>query len=122
MKPKIALCLPGGGITGAMYQIGALAALADVVQGFQANDLSLYVGTSSGASVAAACYLGQVLVGASLVWTGLEAVPEVAHVALASVIWPSTGGPANWTSGSANSAAWRASSWASVGSGTSAKW
>lgn len=54
MKPKIALCLPGGGITGAMYQIGALAALEDVVQGFQANDLSLYVGTSSGASVAAA--------------------------------------------------------------------
>lgn len=54
MKPKIALCLPGGGVTGAMYQIGALAALEDVVQGFQANDLGLYVGTSSGASVAAA--------------------------------------------------------------------
>ena len=54
MKPKIALCLPGGGVTGAMYQIGALAALEDVVEGFQANDLSLYVGTSSGASVASA--------------------------------------------------------------------
>jgi NTE family protein len=54
MTPKIALCLPGGGVTGAMYQIGALAALEDVVDGFQVNDLSLYVGTSSGASVAAA--------------------------------------------------------------------
>ncbi|HVU04726.1 MAG TPA: patatin-like phospholipase family protein [Polyangiaceae bacterium] len=51
---KIALCLPGGGVTGAMYQIGALAALEDTVLGFDANALELYVGTSSGASVAAA--------------------------------------------------------------------
>ncbi len=54
MRPKIALCLPGGGVTGAMYQIGALAALEDSVEGFDANDLSLYVGSSSGASVASA--------------------------------------------------------------------
>jgi NTE family protein len=54
VKPKIALCLPGGGVTGAMYQIGALAALEDVVSEFDANGLDLYVGTSSGASVAAA--------------------------------------------------------------------
>jgi len=51
--PKTALCLPGGGLTGALYQIGALAALADGLrpghQGF-----SLYLGHSSGASVAAA--------------------------------------------------------------------
>jgi predicted acylesterase/phospholipase RssA len=54
VKPKIALCLTGGGLTGAMYQIGALAALEDVVAGFDATALDLYVGTSSGASVAAA--------------------------------------------------------------------
>ncbi len=54
MKPKIALCLPGGGVTGAMYQIGALAALEDVVDGFEANNVELCVGTSSGASVASA--------------------------------------------------------------------
>lgn len=54
MKPKIAVCLPGGGVTGAMYQIGALAALEDAVQGFDATACDLYVGTSSGASVAAA--------------------------------------------------------------------
>jgi NTE family protein len=53
MKPKIALCLPGGGVTGAMYQIGVLAALEDLVSGFEATALDLYVGTSSGASVAA---------------------------------------------------------------------
>jgi len=52
MKPKIALCLPGGGVTGAMYQIGALAALEDLVAGFDATGLDVYVGTSSGASVA----------------------------------------------------------------------
>ncbi len=53
MKPRIALCLPGGGATGAMYQIGALAALEDSVEGLQAHDFDVYVGTSSGASVAA---------------------------------------------------------------------
>jgi predicted acylesterase/phospholipase RssA len=36
-----------------MFQIGALAALEDVVSGFDVNALDLYVGTSSGASVAA---------------------------------------------------------------------
>jgi NTE family protein len=52
--PRIALCLGGGGVTGAMYQIGVLAALEDAVEGLQANDFDLYVGASSGASVAAA--------------------------------------------------------------------
>jgi NTE family protein len=51
---KIALCLGGGGVTGAMYQIGALAALEDSVEGLQADGFDLYVGSSSGASVAAA--------------------------------------------------------------------
>ncbi len=53
-RPRVALCLPGGGATGAMYQIGALAALEDAVEGLEVHDLDLYVGTSSGASVAAA--------------------------------------------------------------------
>ncbi len=50
---RVALCLPGGGATGAMYQIGALAALEDALEGFDANALDAYVGASSGASVAA---------------------------------------------------------------------
>ena len=29
---RIALCLPGGGATGAMFQIGALAALEDALR------------------------------------------------------------------------------------------
>ncbi len=36
-----------------MFQIGALAALEDAIEGFCAHELDLYVGTSSGASVAA---------------------------------------------------------------------
>ncbi len=52
--PRVAICLPGGGITGAMYQIGALAALEHAVEGMQADRFDLYFGSSSGASVAAA--------------------------------------------------------------------
>lgn len=57
-KPKIALCLPGGGATGAMYQIGVLAALEDTVEGLCAEGFDLYVGTSSGATVAASLAAG----------------------------------------------------------------
>ncbi len=45
---RTALCLCGGGITGGMYEIGALAALDD----FGINDFDVYVGTSAGAFVA----------------------------------------------------------------------
>ena len=51
---KIALCLGGGGATGAMYQIGVLAALEDAVEGLTADGFDVYVAASSGASVAAA--------------------------------------------------------------------
>lgn len=51
---KVGLCLPGGGVTGAMYQIGALSALEDAVESLEAKGFDLYVGTSSGATVAAA--------------------------------------------------------------------
>ena len=51
---KVALCLPGGGVTGGMYQIGALSALEDALEGLEANQFDLYVGTSSGATVATA--------------------------------------------------------------------
>jgi predicted acylesterase/phospholipase RssA len=51
---KIALCLPGGGVTGGMYQIGALSALEDALEGLSGRGYDLYIGTSSGATVAAA--------------------------------------------------------------------
>lgn len=46
------LCLGGGGITGAMYEIGCLAALEEFFEGFAASDFDVFVGTSSGATVA----------------------------------------------------------------------
>lgn len=56
---RIALCLPGGGATGAMFQIGALAALEDALDGLADRGFDLYVGTNSGASVAAVLAAGQ---------------------------------------------------------------
>jgi NTE family protein len=53
-QPRVALCLPGGGAPGAMYQIGALAALEDGVRGLGAQGFDLYLGHGTGASVAAA--------------------------------------------------------------------
>ena len=53
-ETKIALCLPGGGATSAMFQIGALAAFEDSVEGLEVNGFDSYIGSSSGASVAAA--------------------------------------------------------------------
>jgi predicted acylesterase/phospholipase RssA len=54
VSAKIALCLPGGGASGAIFQIGALAALEDTLEGADAGGFALYVGSSGGASVAAA--------------------------------------------------------------------
>jgi NTE family protein len=54
VKAKVAVCLPGGGAAGAMFQIGALAALEDALDGLEVSSFDLYVGSSGGASVAAA--------------------------------------------------------------------
>jgi predicted acylesterase/phospholipase RssA len=53
-RPSCALSLPGGGLTGALYQVGALAALEDGVLAGEGQRYSAYIGSSSGASVAAA--------------------------------------------------------------------
>ena len=49
----LSLCLTGGGITGAMYEVGVLAALEDTFEGFQACDFETFVAAGSGAVVAA---------------------------------------------------------------------
>ena len=49
---KAAVCLGGGGITGAMYEVGVLAALEDHFEDFQASDFGVILGGSSGACVA----------------------------------------------------------------------
>ena len=51
---RMGLCLCGGGITGAMYEVGCLAALEEAFEGFQSCDFDVFVGSSSGSTVAAA--------------------------------------------------------------------
>ena len=52
-RPKIGIALAGGGPLGGIYEIGALAALADALDGIDFNALDVYVGVSSGAFIAA---------------------------------------------------------------------
>ncbi len=49
---RSAICLAGGGVTGAMYEVGVLAALEDYFEDFAASDFDLFIGSSSGACVA----------------------------------------------------------------------
>jgi len=51
---KIGLALAGGGPLGGIYEVGALLALADSLDGLELNRLDAYVGVSSGGFVAAA--------------------------------------------------------------------
>jgi NTE family protein len=53
-RPRIGLALAGGGPVGGVYEIGALCALEDGLEGFDATRLDVYVGVSSGAFIAAA--------------------------------------------------------------------
>ena len=57
-RSRMGLCLSGGGVTGAMYQVGCLAALEDRIEGFAASEFDVFVGTGSGATVALALASG----------------------------------------------------------------
>lgn len=48
---KTALVLAGGGLTGVVYEIGALRAIDDLLVDRTVNDFDIYVGTSAGALV-----------------------------------------------------------------------
>lgn len=51
--PRIALALAGGGPLGAIYEIGALCALDEALDGLDLNRLDHYVGVSAGGFIAA---------------------------------------------------------------------
>ncbi|MGE5233658.1 MAG: patatin-like phospholipase family protein [Acidobacteriota bacterium] len=57
-RPKVALALAGGGPEGAIYEIGAVRALEESIEGLDLNDLDIYVGVSAGAFIAA-CLVNQ---------------------------------------------------------------
>lgn len=48
--PRVGLALAGGGPLGVIYQIGALLALDEALEGVDFNDLKVYVGVSAGAA------------------------------------------------------------------------
>jgi NTE family protein len=50
---KLALALAGGGPLGAFYEIGALHALSEAIEGRELTDFDVYVGVSSGSLIAA---------------------------------------------------------------------
>ncbi len=52
-RPKIGLALAGGGPVGAMYEIGALRALEEAIDGLDLNRVHSYVGVSAGSFIAA---------------------------------------------------------------------
>ena len=52
-KPRIGLALAGGGPLGAIYEIGALCALEESLDGMTFTDLHHYVGVSAGGFIAA---------------------------------------------------------------------
>jgi NTE family protein len=54
MPSKIGLALAGGGPVGGIYEVGAMAALAEALEGLDFTRLDIYVGVSSGAFVSAA--------------------------------------------------------------------
>ncbi len=53
-QPRIALALAGGGPLGAIYEIGALCALDEALDGIDFTHLDHYVGVSAGSFIAAA--------------------------------------------------------------------
>lgn len=50
---KLAIALAGGGPLGAFYELGALHALSEAIEGRELTDFDVYVGVSSGSLVAA---------------------------------------------------------------------
>ena len=51
--PKTGLAIAGGGPVGAIYELAALRALDESIDGLRLHDLDVYVGVSSGALIAA---------------------------------------------------------------------
>lgn len=53
-RPRVGLALAGGGPVGGIYEVGAMAALDEALEGADFNNFGVYVGVSSGGFIAAA--------------------------------------------------------------------
>lgn len=56
-RPKISLCLSGGGFDGYMYTLGVCVGLERCVQNFEMSNCDIFCGISSG-SILSACFAG----------------------------------------------------------------
>lgn len=61
-KSRVGLALAGGGIGGAIYEIGALRALEDALDGLNFNEVDVYVGVSAGSFISS-CLANQFTTG-----------------------------------------------------------
>src|SRR5450759_3536069 len=57
-RSKLAIALAGGGPLGFFYQLGALHALSEAIEGRNLTEFDVYVGVSSGSLIAAALASG----------------------------------------------------------------
>jgi len=53
VRGRLALACAGGGVTGAIYEIGVLAALEERLEDVSLNDFDLFIGVSAGAYISA---------------------------------------------------------------------
>ena len=51
--PRVGLAIAGGGPVGAIYELGALRAVDEAINGLRLHDVDVYVGVSAGAFIAA---------------------------------------------------------------------
>ncbi|MFZ4538874.1 patatin-like phospholipase family protein [Propionivibrio sp.] len=58
LRSKVGLALAGGGPVGGIYEVGAMAALSEALEGADFNEFDYYVGVSSGGFIAAALVNG----------------------------------------------------------------
>ena len=75
LKPatsKTGLAIAGGGPVGAIYELGALRALDESIDGLKLHELDVYVGVSSGALIAASLANGISTVEMCRIFTGQE--------------------------------------------------
>jgi predicted acylesterase/phospholipase RssA len=71
-RTKTGLAIAGGGPVGAIYELGALRALDESIDGLKLHKLDVYVGVSSGALIAASLANGISTVEMCRIFTGQE--------------------------------------------------
>ncbi len=79
---RIGVALAGGGPLGAFYELGALQALTDCIDGLALNDLHAYAGVSSGAILAASLANGLTPIDIGRIVISNDSGHEPAHPGL----------------------------------------